>query len=82
VAHGQEVQRIANARSFDVAASLILYRTGRQRDAERLSRMLPVGVPTLSDDSMAEDVRVLLGRDLLPFDRDLVASANREQTGD
>lgn len=64
--------RLTNADHFAHAATLITFRPGHRGLAEALSASLPV-TPRLQEVSaQASDVRVLLGGDLLEFDRALL----------
>jgi tetratricopeptide (TPR) repeat protein len=69
--NGMVAQRITNAPVYNCEKSVVYYRSGREADAERLVRLLPFVVTIEADDAMADDVRLLLGRDLLDFDRTL-----------
>ncbi len=69
--NGLAVGHIANAPQFNCEQSVVLKHTGQDQIASDLARTLPFGIAIQADDTMAEDVRLVLGRDLLPFDRTL-----------
>lgn len=66
-----QVRRITNARPFDHGTSVVLYRRGWEQQAKKLASLLPVAARTEADDGVRDDIRVILGHDLLAFDRKL-----------
>lgn len=69
--HGFDVAYVTNARSFDYVKTVIVYRDGFQPEAAELANTLATKVELLHVADLPVDVRLVLGRDLLPFDRTL-----------
>ncbi|MGM0631997.1 MAG: LytR C-terminal domain-containing protein [Pseudomonadota bacterium] len=68
---GGSVVRISNAEHFEYDHSVIYYRSGQRQQVEGLLATLPLrNVSLLESDELAAnvDVRVLLGRDYIPYD--------------
>lgn len=68
---GGSVVRLTNAEHFQYEHSVIYYRSGRRQQLEGLMATLPLqNVSLLESDELAAnvDVRVLLGRDYIPYD--------------
>lgn len=72
-ANGIDVERLTNDESFSNPESVIYYRPGFEAEVEFLDDLLPVTVKRQPDDRLDADVRLLLGRDLLSFDRFLTS---------
>ena len=67
---GLAVGRILNAPTFDCQRTIVMLHSGREPPPD-LARLLPVPIETAVDDAVGDGIRVVLGRDLLPFDRTL-----------
>lgn len=65
------VRRITNARPFNHGTSVVLYRQGWEQQAKKLASMLPVAARTEANEAVRDDIRIILGHDLLAFDRKL-----------
>jgi len=65
------VRHITNAPPFDCEKSRVLARAGFERQAEAMARLLPVAIAIENNDTTTDDVRLVLGRDLIAFDRTL-----------
>lgn len=72
-ANGIEVGRLTNDESFANDRSVVYYRPGFEDEVAFLVALLPVDVERRPDQNLATDVRLLLGKDLLPFDRFLTS---------
>ncbi len=72
-ANGIVVGRLTNDESFANAQSVVYYRPGFEDDVEFLVALLPVDVKRRPDKDLATGIRLLLGKDLLPFDRFLTS---------
>lgn len=68
---GFDVARVTNARSFDHVQTVIIYRDQFRPEALELAKTLTSKVELLHMADLPVDIRVILGRDLLPFDRTL-----------
>lgn len=75
---GLDVGCLTNAAGFGQDETVIAYRPGFQAAAQALAAKLPIPVTLKATPDQANDVRLLLGRDLLPFDHDLL----RRETAD
>jgi len=73
---GVPVDRLTNADHYAYTASVVLYHPGHERAAEALAAALPVRVELKLDLSGWSDLRLLLGGDMLDFDRELIARAD------
>lgn len=62
---------IADAPRFDVRDSVLSYRPGRAAAAAKVATLLPPGVRLELVHDQHDDVRLVLGRDLIPFDLSL-----------
>jgi len=69
--HGFEVSRVTNAHSFDHEQTVIVYRDTFQPEAVALAKALATKVELRHMAGLPVDVRLILGRDLFPFDRTL-----------
>jgi len=69
---GFDVMHVINARSFDHVQTVIVYRDPQyQREALSLASSLATKVELVHVPDLPVDVRLILGRDLLAFDRTL-----------
>lgn len=67
------VSGLTNAASFSNMTSVIYYRAGTRRSAERLARTLPISIPLKPfKREHGADLRIKLGGDLLEYDRTLI----------
>lgn len=69
--HGFDVAHVTNARSFDHVQTVIVYRDQYQLEALDLAKSLTTKVELVHVPELPVDVRLILGRDLLAFDRTL-----------
>jgi hypothetical protein len=69
--HGVAVRRRTNAPSFDCAQTVVMVRTGQEQQVEKLTQLLPIRIATATNDTMTEDIRLVLGKDLVAFDSTL-----------
>jgi hypothetical protein len=65
------VRHITNAPPFDCKKTRLLARAGREPQAEAVARLLPVAITVENDGATTDDIRLVLGRDLVAFDRTL-----------
>lgn len=65
------VRRLTNAPPFDCEKSRVLARAGFELQAEAMARLLPVAIAIEKNDTTTDDIRLVLGRDLVAFDRTL-----------
>jgi len=65
------VRRLTNAPPFDCEKSRLLARAGFELQAEAMARLLPVAIAIENNDTTTDDIRLVLGRDLVAFDRTL-----------
>ena len=76
---GLTVSYITNAASFDHRSTVIFYRQGYQDEATRYANSLPTAVEIEQSDKLATDLRIRLGRDILPGDSaGLLGDSNRK----
>jgi len=68
---GFDVMHIANARSFDHVQTVIVYRDEYKREASELANSLAVKVELIRVADAPTGIRLILGSDLVPFDRTL-----------
>ena len=68
---GFDVMNITNARSFEHVQTVIAYRDQYQQEALNLAKSLATKVELVRVADLPVDVRLILGRDLLAFDRTL-----------
>lgn len=71
---GGSVVRLTNADTFGYGASIVYYRSGHREAAEQLVAALPVQDVALQESEQLAawvDARLLIGRDLIPFDDQL-----------
>jgi hypothetical protein len=73
-AHGIAIAKIDDARPFDRIATVVAYRPGWANQARALAQALPLAVSVEPDAAIVAPIRVVLGRDLSAFDRQLEAS--------
>ena len=72
---------LSNDVTFGNAYSRIVCRPAAREQASVVAARLPFEVPIESDDSQRADIRLVLGSDLLGFDRKLFARANGGSNG-
>lgn len=72
---------LSNDVTFGNARSRIVCRPAAREQASAVAARLPFEVPIESDDSQRADIRLVLGSDLLGFDRKLFARANGGSNG-
>ncbi len=72
---------LSNDVTFGNAHSRIVCRPAARAQASVVAARLPFEVPIESDDSQRADIRLVLGSDLLGFDRKLFARANGGSNG-
>ncbi len=65
------VRHITNAPTFDCEKSRLLARAGFEFQAEAVAHLLPVAIAIENNDTTTDDIRLVLGRDLVAFDRTL-----------
>ena len=65
------VRHITNTPPFDCEKTRLLARAGRELQAEAVAHLLPVAITVENDDASTDDIRLVLGRDLVAFDRTL-----------
>lgn len=70
--HGAQKMRLTNAMSFTNRISVLYFRPGHMASAKSLVSLLPVAPELRRNDEIATDLRLVLGGDLLEFDRDLI----------
>lgn len=68
---GFDVARVINAQSFDHAQTVIIYRDQFEPAALELAKALATNVEFMYAADLPVDIRLILGRDLLSFDRTL-----------
>jgi hypothetical protein len=71
-AKGLGVERLTNAESYTSRKSVIGYRDGLEEEAKLLAALLPIAVELRLVRDQRADLRLLLGGDLLAFDRTLI----------
>lgn len=72
---------LSNDVTFGNAQTRIVCRPAAREQASVMAERLPFEVPIESDDSQRADIRLVLGSDLLGFDRKLFARANGGSNG-
>lgn len=77
-ARGWRTVRLLNADHFDYARTVITYKPGLAAAAQRLAADLPISAE-LHESGGADGLLLRIGRDLLPFDRQIAAGENRGQ---
>lgn len=70
--HGGPKMRLTNAISFTNQVSVLYYRPGHIANAKSLVSLLPVAPELRPNEKISTDLRLVLGGDLLEFDRDLI----------
>jgi tetratricopeptide (TPR) repeat protein len=68
---GVEGARLTNAGHFDQGATALFYRAGCDATARRLAALLPVAPVVQPAEAQDVPLRLVIGRDLLDFDRQL-----------
>jgi hypothetical protein len=76
-AEGLGVDRLTNAESYTSRKSVIGYRDGLEEEAKLLAALLPIAVELRLVRDQRADLRLLLGGDLLAFDRTLIIVQER-----
>jgi hypothetical protein len=69
--HGVAVSKIGDARPFDHATTVVAYQPGWADEAAAVARLMPRAVSVELDAGLNANIRVVLGRDLSAFDRQL-----------
>lgn len=64
------VSYLTNARRFDHMATIIFYKPGMRGRAEAFAAKLPIAADLRENTDQYSDVRILLGGDILDFDRE------------
>ncbi len=72
VDQGMKPASLTNAISFTNKVSVLYFRPGYIASAKSLSRLLPVDPELRRNAALRTDLRLVLGGDLLDFDRDLI----------
>ncbi|MDX1485889.1 MAG: tetratricopeptide repeat protein [Alphaproteobacteria bacterium] len=72
VSHGLGDPQLTNAKSFTNMISVLYFRPGYIANAKSLSQLLPVSPRLKQNAEMPTHLRLVLGGDLLAFDRDLI----------
>lgn len=70
--HGVEHYNLTNAESYTNMESVLYFKPGHMANAKSLSSLLPVQPDLRSNEELKTDLRLVLGGDLLNFDRDLI----------
>jgi hypothetical protein len=65
------VRHIVNAPTYDCETSRLLARAGHEAQAETVARLLPLAIAIETDDTAPDGVHLVLGRDLIAFDKTL-----------
>jgi hypothetical protein len=68
---GLPVRHITNSPPFDCLKTRLLAHTGHDSQVQAIARLVPQPIEIETDDTMTDDIRLVLGRDLLDFDRTL-----------
>ena len=70
---GIETARLTNDESFANGVSILYYRPGFAEAAQSVAAALPLTPPLRPEPAQESDLRLVLGGDLLSFDRELIA---------
>jgi hypothetical protein len=70
---GIEAARLTNDESFANGVSILYYRPGFAEAAQSVAAALPLTPPLRPEPAQESDLRLVLGGDLLSFDRELIA---------
>ncbi|MCZ6814177.1 MAG: tetratricopeptide repeat protein [Alphaproteobacteria bacterium] len=73
VGHGMSNSRLTNAKSFNNQVSVLYFKPGHMANAKSLSGVLPVPPDLRRNAVLGSDLRLVLGGDLLSFDRGLIS---------
>ncbi len=73
VVHGMSNSRLTNAKSFNNQVSVLYFKPGHMATAKSLSGVLPVRPDLRRNATLQTDLRLVLGGDLLSFDRGLIS---------
>jgi Tfp pilus assembly protein PilF len=65
------VRHIINAPAYDCETSRLLVRAGHEAQGEALARLLPLAIAIETDNAAADEMSLVLGRDLIAFDKTL-----------
>jgi tetratricopeptide (TPR) repeat protein len=80
--HDVRTLRLTNADHFAHERTVVFYRPGHAEHARSISDLLALDVDLRESTSLGTDVRVLLGADVLPFDRILMGLPDDERPAD
>jgi hypothetical protein len=70
-AEGLPVLHITNSPQFDCQKTRLLAHAGHERQAQTMAQLIPHPIEVDTDDTITDDIRLVLGRDLLGFDQTL-----------
>jgi hypothetical protein len=70
-AGGLPVLHITNSPPFDCQKTRLLAHAGHERQAQMMAQLIPQPIEVETDDTITDDIRLVLGRDLLGFDQTL-----------
>ncbi|MCZ6848966.1 MAG: tetratricopeptide repeat protein [Alphaproteobacteria bacterium] len=73
VGHGMSNSRLTNAKSFNNQVSVLYFKPGHMANAKSLRGVLPVPPDLRRNAVLGSDLRLVLGGDLLSFDRGLIS---------
>lgn len=69
---GVNVGCLSNAETFSAERTVIYHRPGFAAQAQEIAALLPVAAVVEAAPDQRNDIRLLIGRDLIPLDRELV----------
>ncbi|MCZ6609876.1 MAG: tetratricopeptide repeat protein [Alphaproteobacteria bacterium] len=75
VGHGMSNSRLTNAKSFNNQVSVLYFKPGHMANAKSLRGVLPVPPDLRRNAVLGSDLRLVLGGDLLSFDRGLISKS-------
>jgi hypothetical protein len=70
-AEGLPVRHITNSPPFDCLKTRLLAHAGHELQVQAMVRLIPQPVEIETDDTIADEIRLVLGRDLVDFDHTL-----------
>ncbi len=73
IGHGMSNSRLTNAESYTNQVSVLYFKPGHMANAKSLSGVLPVRPELRRKAALKSDLRLVLGGDLLSFDRGLIS---------